>query len=232
MLTRKQYQLLVFINQCLKDNGVPPSFDEMKEALALKSKSGVHRLITGLEERGFIRRLPHKARALEVLRLPENAPQEGRPNVGKFAPRIISNNAAPLLGTATEVVGDAGPHPRYGRHAHGTPIEAQRDDQSQDDVPASQQRHGDHDALEFEGFCFDEGAPGEVLQADVQRNQRQVVANREVLDVALVLEHHGYGYLELATRHAHFRIAHPQGIAHAAQHVGDRIGHNFTSLLW
>ena len=74
MLTRKQYDLLRFIHECLSKDGVPPSYDEMKEAVNLKSKSGIHRLITGLEERGFIRRLPHKARALEVLRLPENMP--------------------------------------------------------------------------------------------------------------------------------------------------------------
>src|ERR1700742_2186038 len=72
MLTRKQYELLLFIDQRLKEHGVSPSFDEMKEALDLKSKSGIHRLITGLEERGFIRRLPHRARALEVVKLPEN----------------------------------------------------------------------------------------------------------------------------------------------------------------
>ena len=72
MLTRKQHQLLIYIDEVLRHKGIPPSYDEMKEALELKSKSGIHRLITGLEERGFIRRLPHRARALEVLRLPEN----------------------------------------------------------------------------------------------------------------------------------------------------------------
>jgi len=79
MLTRKQHELLMFIHERLEQDGVPPSFDEMKDALALKSKSGIHRLITGLEERGFIRRLPHRARALEVLRLPEDARGGGRP---------------------------------------------------------------------------------------------------------------------------------------------------------
>ena len=73
MLTRKQYELLMFIDESLRENGVSPSFDEMKAALGLKSKSGIHRLITGLEERGFIRRLAHRARALEVLKLPDNA---------------------------------------------------------------------------------------------------------------------------------------------------------------
>jgi len=81
MLTKKQYQLLVFIDKKLNESGVSPSFEEMKEALDLRSKSGIHRLITGLEERGFIRRLPHRARALEVLRLPENM------DTGQTAPR-------------------------------------------------------------------------------------------------------------------------------------------------
>jgi repressor LexA len=183
MLTRKQYQLLVFINQCLKDNGVPPSFDEMKEALALKSKSGVHRLITGLEERGFIRRLPHKARALEVLRLPENAPQEGRPNVGKFAPRIISNNDAPLLGTATDIVGEAVSLPLYGRIAAGTPIEALRDDSTHVDVPATLLRHGDHYALEVEGDSMIEAG---IFDGDTVIIERCENAENGTIVVALV----------------------------------------------
>ena len=78
MLTRKQYELLVYLDKQLRKNGVSPSFDEMKDALGLKSKSGIHRLITGLEERGFIRRLPHRARAIEVLRLPDNMRSEER----------------------------------------------------------------------------------------------------------------------------------------------------------
>src|SRR3954468_14668250 len=88
VLTRKQYELLTFINKRLNDNGVSPSFDEMKDALGLKSKSGIHRLITGLEERGFTRRLPHRARALEVLRLPEAvaAPHREPARARGFAP--------------------------------------------------------------------------------------------------------------------------------------------------
>lgn len=78
MLTRKQHQLLLYVHDYLKDNGVSPSFDEMKDALDLRSKSGIHRLITALEERGFIRRLPHRARALEVVKLPDSATPEGR----------------------------------------------------------------------------------------------------------------------------------------------------------
>src|SRR5215469_8522623 len=91
MLTRKQHQLLLFINQRLNATGICPSFDEMKDALSLKSKSGIHRLISGLEERGFIRRLAHRARALEVLRLPEGAatPEPTRPG---FAPTVIQGD--------------------------------------------------------------------------------------------------------------------------------------------
>ena len=88
MLTKKQYNLLQFIDNHLKSRGVSPSFDEMKDALGLKSKSGIHRLITGLEERGFIRRLPHRARALEVLQLPENLKQPERLTSG-FTPNVI-----------------------------------------------------------------------------------------------------------------------------------------------
>ena len=89
MLTHKQFELLRFIHERLKESGVPPSFDEMKEALDLKSKSGIHRLITALEERGFIRRLPNRARALEVLRLPEMVAQAAVPRRGSFAPGVI-----------------------------------------------------------------------------------------------------------------------------------------------
>ena len=91
MLTRKQHELLMFIHERLKESGIPPSFDEMKEALDLASKSGIHRLITALEERGFIRRLPNRARALEVLRLPELlSPGLGAPK--KFSPSIIQGS--------------------------------------------------------------------------------------------------------------------------------------------
>ena len=92
MLTRKQHQLLMFIHDCMQKQGVPPSFDEMKEALELKSKSGIHRLITGLEERGFLRRLPHRARALEILRLPDNMEQGAVRSRPAFSPRFGRSN--------------------------------------------------------------------------------------------------------------------------------------------
>src|SRR3954466_4741508 len=90
MLTRKQHELLRFIHDRLREDGVAPSFDEMKDALKLRSKSGIHRLIMALEERGFLRRLPHRARALEVLKLPDNAPE--RPVAPGFTPNVITGN--------------------------------------------------------------------------------------------------------------------------------------------
>src|ERR1700750_1862984 len=86
MITRKQHELLMFIHERMKESGIPPSFDEMKDALDLRSKSGIHRLITALEERGFIRRLPNRARALEVIKLPEPVSPAARPAAGKFSP--------------------------------------------------------------------------------------------------------------------------------------------------
>ena len=144
MLTRKQYELLVFINRRLSDGGVSPSFEEMKEALGLKSKSGIHRLISGLEERGFIRRLPHRARALEVVRLPEDtavAGMRGRAagERSRFSPTVIRGDfKAALPGTSTSISseGEAVQLPLYGRIAAGTPIEALRDQSNTIGVPA------------------------------------------------------------------------------------------------
>ena len=115
MLTRKQYELLNFINERLDESGVSPSFDEMKDALNLKSKSGIHRLITGLEERGFIRRLPHRARALEVVKLPDNMGGGAKGNVVR-----PDFKAAP---SATPLEGDNISLPVLGKIAAGTPIE-------------------------------------------------------------------------------------------------------------
>lgn len=128
MLTRKQKELLLLIRDRIAKEGVTPSFDEMKEALGLRSKSGIHRLITGLEERGFIKRLPHRARALEIVRLPDG----------------IESKVSKVAKKARAVVEDAGEAfssmlslPLYGRIAAGTPIEAISDAQSHIDVPAS-----------------------------------------------------------------------------------------------
>ncbi len=183
MLTRKQYQLLMYIQECLKENGVPPSFDEMKEALSLKSKSGIHRLITGLEERGFIRRLPHRARALEIMRLPENAPQTERPNIGRFAPRLVSDNSTALTGAKVSGDSEAVQLPFYGRIAAGTPIEALRDESASVDVPANLLSGGEHYALEVEGESMIEAG---IFDGDTVIIERCDLAENGTIVVALV----------------------------------------------
>ena len=131
MLTKKQIQLLEFIQRRMVRDGVPPSFDEMKDALDLRSKSGIHRLVTALEERGFIRRLPHRARALEVLRLPDalaHLTDAAEPETGSkpaFTPRVISNTRPSRpRGAMTVVDSPAVQLPLMGRIAAGVPIEA------------------------------------------------------------------------------------------------------------
>jgi repressor LexA len=171
MLTRKQHQLLLFIHQHLGEHGVSPSFDEMKNALGLRSKSGIHRLITALDERGFIRRLAHRARAVEILRLPENLRAEtatapaaaaaptatptATPTpsaVTGFAPRVIKGDfGAVMPGARTAVGSDAMQLPLYGRIAAGTPIEALRDYDNFIDVPVTMLGSGEHYALEVDG---------------------------------------------------------------------------------
>jgi repressor LexA len=171
MLTRKQHQLLLFIHQHLGEHGVSPSFDEMKNALGLRSKSGIHRLITALDERGFIRRLAHRARAVEILRLPENlraapatalaptATPTAAPTaapiaaaVKGFAPRVIEGDFGAILpGARTAVGSDAMQLPLYGRIAAGTPIEALRDYDNFIDVPVTMLGSGEHYALEVDG---------------------------------------------------------------------------------
>ena len=147
MLTRKQHELLMYINQRLTADGVSPSFDEMKDALGLRSKSGIHRLITALEERGFIGRLPHRARALSVLKMPDAvaAPSTLAPNVirGRFK-TVLSG---PTVDHETENVS----LPLYGRIAAGTPIEALRDHSNTVELPASMLDRGEHFALEVAG---------------------------------------------------------------------------------
>ena len=185
MLTRKQYELLVFVDGYLKDNGVSPSFDEMKDALGLQSKSGIHRLITGLEERGFIRRLPHRARALEVLRLPDNARLAGhrpsRPAKGlneRFGPEVIEGGLAGRAPTTARVV----ELPLYGRIAAGTPIEALRDTEFVE-VPAYLLGGGEHYALEVEGESMIDAG---IQDGDTVVIQRGDVADNGAIVVALV----------------------------------------------
>ena len=195
MLTRKQYELLLFIDQRLKEHGVSPSFDEMKEALDLKSKSGIHRLITGLEERGFIRRLPHRARALEVLKLPENrlsdapaekpaAPTVAGDGTARFAPNVIRGDfTSALPGANTGVAADAIDLPLYGKIAAGTPIEALRDNTDTISIPAAMLGGGEHYALTVEGDSMIEAG---ILDGDVVVIKRCDTADNGSIVVALV----------------------------------------------
>ena len=186
MLTRKQYELLVYIDNYLRDHGISPSFDEMKEALNLKSKSGIHRLITGLEERGFIRRLAHRARALEVIRLPENS-DDDTPETPNNVTSIASARKAPhrpaTVPTAFSETGEAISLPLYGRIAAGTPIEALRDQSTMVQVPAALLGSGDHYALEVSGDSMVEAG---ILDGDTVLIQRCEQAHDGTIVVALV----------------------------------------------
>ena len=148
MLTRKQHELLLYIHTRLKESGIPPSFDEMKDALDLASKSGIHRLITALEERGFIRRLPNRARALEVIRLPDSI-AHGVGGARRFEPSIIEGGRSEERGEEEAV--DAVSVPVMGRIAAGVPIEAIQHQTHRIEVPASMLSGGEHFALEVRG---------------------------------------------------------------------------------
>jgi repressor LexA len=187
MLTSKQHELLVFISQKLSENGVSPSFEEMKEALNLKSKSGIHRLITALEERNFIRRLPHRARALEILRLPESvsASRTSRAASPKFSPKVIRGDfKSALPGTARPPGAESFPLPLYGRIAAGTPIEALRDSSDTIDIPASMLGSaGEHYALEVAGDSMIDAG---VFDGDTVIIERTDSAENGTIVVALV----------------------------------------------
>lgn len=189
MLTRKQYQLLMFIDASLKENGVSPSFDEMKDALGLKSKSGIHRLITGLEERGFIRRLPHRARALEVMKLPENATPQSAPAPRQrtpsapFKPQVIEGDFQIPAAVADPDTQESVQLPLYGRIAAGTPIEALRDPGAFIDVPAAMLGSGEHYALEVDGESMIEAG---ILDGDTVIIKRTDTAENGAIVVALV----------------------------------------------
>lgn len=187
MLTRKQHELLLFVNGHISRTGTSPSFDEMKDALDLKSKSGIHRLITGLEERGFIRRLPHRARALEVLRLPETAAigvkSEPPAKNKRFSPNVITGGFRTTLpGKEVTTSNDSVDLPLYGRIAAGTPIEALRDTATVD-VPASMIGRGEHYALEVEGDSMIEAG---IMDGDTVIIQRCEGADSGALVVALI----------------------------------------------
>ncbi len=199
MLTKKQSELLLFINRHLAQHGASPSFDEMKDALNLKSKSGIHRLITGLEERGFIRRLAHRARALEVIRLPEAlaaasaapvaAPAAPEPQRGGFTPNVIKGKFKPgLTGAALPANAATGVSielPLYGKIAAGLPIEALRDHSTTVEVPPSLIGRGEHYALEIEGDSMIEAG---IFSGDVAVIERCDTAENGTIVVAVVDE--------------------------------------------
>ena len=174
MLTRKQHELICFINDRLAETGVSPSFEEMKDALELKSKSGVHRLISALEERGFLRRLPNRARALEVIRLPEG---KTRPTTAGTAPLAVAQS--PKLPIAANDVVEI---PLHGRIAAGVPIEA-FEDSTMLPVPAALLGNGEHYALEVSGDSMVEAG---ILDGDYALIRRTDVARDGEIVVALI----------------------------------------------
>ncbi len=153
MLTKKQLDLLEFIHVRVQRDGVPPSFDEMKEALDLRSKSGIHRLITALEERGFIRRMAHRARALEIVKLPEALEQKLDRKATGFKPRVIDGDRPDQTPPAAVPIGNGGSVelPVMGRIAAGVPIAAISEVSHNVHVPQSMIGKGDHYALEVKG---------------------------------------------------------------------------------
>ncbi|HYD44976.1 MAG TPA: transcriptional repressor LexA [Phenylobacterium sp.] len=182
MLTRKQHELLMFIHERIKETGVSPSFDEMKEALDLASKSGIHRLITALEERGFLRRLPHRARALEVTKLPQeataSAPARGR---APFRPQVVEGGGGGIeLPVAANEVRDL---PVLGRIAAGTPIEAIQQEKDRLPVPEVMLGAGEHFVLEIQG---DSMINAGILDGDFVVIRKTDTANSGEIVVALV----------------------------------------------
>ncbi|MGH7057415.1 MAG: transcriptional repressor LexA [Acetobacteraceae bacterium] len=195
MLTRKQHELLVFIDRQLKTSGFSPSFEEMKDALQLKSKSGVHRLILALEERGFLRRRHHRARALEILRMPVETALHAMSGVRAeppgFAPNVIRGDFSQRL-PGVRAAGEAGAVqiPLYGRIAAGLPIEALRDSGSQVEVPLAMLGNGEHYALEVTGDSMIEagildGDTAVIRKAETAENGQIVVALVDELEVTL-----------------------------------------------
>jgi repressor LexA len=187
VLTQRQHQLLRFIQSYIGHRGVPPSFEEMRDALRLKSKSGIHRLIMGLEERGYIRRLAYRARALEVTRIPPNCQLD--PPLELEPEHLASNVVQAQFGGRGEPSLDnheTASLPLYGRIAAGTPIESLRDHTTYIDVPPHLLRSGDHYALEVHGDSMVEVG---IRDGDVVVIQRSDVAENGDIVVALIDDH-------------------------------------------
>jgi repressor LexA len=191
MLTRKQHELLMFIHERMKESGIPPSFDEMKDALDLASKSGIHRLITALEERGFIRRLPNRARALEVIKLPDSMNPSLGGRKARFEPSVIEGNlgrvaAPPPRPAAAAAPTDSGHSvsiPVMGRIAAGTPIEAIQTHSHTITVPPEMLGAGEHYALEVRGDSMIDAG---IFDGDTVLIRKQDTAGTGEIIVALV----------------------------------------------
>jgi repressor LexA len=176
MLTRKQHELLMFIHERIKEGGVSPSFDEMKDALDLASKSGIHRLITALEERGFLRRLPHRARALEVVKLPEQATPPTRRGAARESGRLAPD--------AFMAANDARAIPVLGKIAAGTPIEAIQQERDRIAVPEALLGSGEHYVLEVQGDSMIDAG---ILDGDYVVIRKGDTAQTGEIVVALVM---------------------------------------------
>ena len=189
MLTRKQYELLRFISERLKESGVPPSFDEMKAALDLRSKSGIHRLITALEERGFIRRLPNRARAIEVIKLPEISGAGNGNSRRGFTPSVIEGTLGKVRSSGASTYEEDSNRPVavpvMGRIAAGTPIEALQTRSHTISVPPDMLGSGEHYALEVRG---DSMVDAGILDGDMALIQRNETAETGDIVVALIDE--------------------------------------------
>jgi len=196
MLTRKQLDLLRFIQSRMQECGVPPSFDEMKDALDLKSKSGIHRLITALEERGFLRRLPNRARAIEVIRIPESlsqtapssAPSSAPAEPRRFTPSVVEGGKSkhPPAPASTRMIDDAGRAisiPVMGRIAAGTPVSAIQNQSHAITLSPDFVAGGEHYALEVRGDSMVEAG---ILDGDLVVIRKQDTANTGDIIVALI----------------------------------------------
>ncbi len=233
MLTQKQKELLLFIHERLQDEGVPPSFDEMKEALDLKSKSGIHRLITALEERGFIRRLPNRARALEVIKLPDNsveAPKRGEPGstglsviAGNRSMPTTTLNYAPSHNVDSRTVSV----PVMGRIAAGVPISAIQNHSHDIACPPDLLTSGEHFALEVKGDSMIEAGIHDgdtviIRRCDSAENGAIVVALVEGEEATLkrLRKKGGAVALEAANPNYETRIFGPDQVAIQGRLVG------------
>nr|WP_314259565.1 transcriptional repressor LexA [uncultured Devosia sp.] len=189
MLTRKQHELLMFIHERMKESGIPPSFDEMKDALDLASKSGIHRLITALEERGFIRRLPNRARALEVVKLPDSMNPSLGGRKARFEPSVIEGNLGKVATPPSRVTTQSEDYvrpvsiPVMGRIAAGTPIEAIQTHSHTILVPPEMLGAGEHYALEVRGDSMIDAG---IFDGDTVLIKKQEQASTGEIIVALV----------------------------------------------